>query len=89
MVTGRVRTWLNLPPGAMAPFLPLPRKLLGLDLIPSSMLAELSQIGTDLTLLPLSGPQYGQTPKIKASDPPSLLQHLVKQYLEKSYGNCS
>jgi len=51
MVTGRVRGWLDLPPSATAHFLPLPHKMLGLDLILSSMLSELCQLGTNMTLL--------------------------------------
>jgi len=51
MVTESVRTWLDLPPSATAHFLCLSRKLLGLDLILPSMLAELCQLGTELTLV--------------------------------------
>jgi len=51
MVTGRVRRWLVLPLSATAHFLPLPHKMLGLDIILPSMLSELCQLGTDMTLL--------------------------------------
>ena len=50
MITGRVRRWLDLPPCATAHFMPLPSKLLGLDLILPSMLFERCQISTSITL---------------------------------------
>jgi len=50
-VTGQVRRWLDLPSCATALFIPLPLKILGFDLILPSLLLELCQVGTDLTLI--------------------------------------
>ena len=50
MVLERVRRWLDLPPGATVHFVPLPHRLLGLDLILPSLLAELCRFGTNMTL---------------------------------------
>jgi len=50
LVTNKVRHWLELPPNATAHFMPLPTKYPGLDLILPSMLSEICQLGTALTL---------------------------------------
>ena len=50
MVLYRVRRWLDLPPGATAHFIPLPHKLLGMNLILPSQLADLCRLGTRWTL---------------------------------------
>jgi hypothetical protein len=50
MVTGKIRSWLDLPPCATAHYIPLPHKRLGLDVILPSMLYEQNQATTQITL---------------------------------------
>jgi len=50
MVLGKFRGWMDLNSGATSHFVPLPHKLLDLDLILPSMLVELCQLGTEVTL---------------------------------------
>jgi hypothetical protein len=60
LITDRVRRWMDLPPSATAHFFPLPNKLLGLDLVLPSMLAEACQMGTSMTLAHSSDPRMSK-----------------------------
>jgi len=84
MVTGRVRSWLELPPSATILFVPLPLKLLGLDLILPSMLAELCQLGTEMTLAQSKDTGMHVLGRLVHENAPSPFYHLVKQASRKS-----
>ena len=57
LVSGKIRTWLDLPPCATAHFMSLSPKLLGLDVILPSMLYEKNQVSTLTTLSKSADPR--------------------------------
>jgi hypothetical protein len=57
LVTQQVRSWLNLPPCATSHFIPLSNRNLGLDLILPSMLFELCQTSSNISLVKSQDPK--------------------------------
>jgi len=85
LISGKVRSWMDLPPSATAHFISLPEKMLGLDLILPSLLAELCQAGTAMTLAHSSDPNMRKLQMLQKGAPtPGSFLTLARKEASKS-----